>query len=68
MGNAGWLQYWPEHRLVPERSGCPVFQPDGSSYDPDTISFIGRMDYYPNQECMFRFCEQIWPLLKGGRR
>lgn len=43
------------------------FSPDGSPYDPDTISFIGRMDYYPNQECMFRFCEQIWPLLKAER-
>ena len=42
---------------------CPV---DGS-YDADTISFIGRMDYYPNQECMARFCEQTWPLLKSRR-
>lgn len=43
------------------------FSPDGLHYDPDTISFIGRMDYYPNQECMFRFCEQIWPLVKRER-
>ena len=42
---------------------CPV---DGA-YDADTISFIGRMDYYPNQECMSRFCEQTWPLLKSRR-
>jgi hypothetical protein len=42
---------------------CPVDEP----YDADTISFIGRMDYYPNQECMSRFCEQIWPLLKQQR-
>ncbi|MEO6626303.1 MAG: TIGR03087 family PEP-CTERM/XrtA system glycosyltransferase [Burkholderiaceae bacterium] len=39
---------------------CPVAEP----YDADTISFIGRMDYYPNQECMARFCAQVWPLLK----
>jgi glycosyltransferase involved in cell wall biosynthesis len=25
------------------------------------------MDYYPNQECMARFCEQVWPLLKQRR-
>ncbi|MEO8038529.1 MAG: glycosyltransferase, partial [Betaproteobacteria bacterium] len=31
------------------------FKPTGEPYDPDTISFIGRMDYYPNQECMFDF-------------
>jgi hypothetical protein len=42
---------------------CPADEP----YDADTISFIGRMDYYPNQECMARFCEQTWPLLKSWR-
>lgn len=43
------------------------FAPDGEGYDADTISFIGRMDYYPNQECMFRFCADTWPLLKARR-
>ncbi len=43
------------------------FQPDGQGYDADTISFIGRMDYYPNQEAMFRFCDQVWPLLRQRR-
>ena len=43
------------------------FSPDGSAYDPDTISFIGRMDYYPNIECMQRFCSQVWPLLQRER-
>lgn len=42
---------------------CPVDEP----YDADTISFIGRMDYYPNQECMARFCAQTWPLLRQRR-
>ncbi len=42
---------------------CPVDEP----YDAQTISFIGRMDYYPNQECMSRFCEQVWPLLRQQR-
>lgn len=43
------------------------FSPDGGDYDPDTISFIGRMDYYPNQECMFRFCRDTWPRLRERR-
>lgn len=46
------------------------FSPDeatGGSYDADTISFIGRMDYYPNQECMQRFCKAVWPLLRERR-
>jgi hypothetical protein len=43
------------------------FCPGDEPYDAETISFIGRMDYYPNQECMARFCEQTWPLLKHRR-
>ena len=43
------------------------FCPTDELYDLDTISFIGRMDYYPNQECMQRFCKQVWPLLKQHR-
>lgn len=43
------------------------FSPDADTYDADTISFIGRMDYYPNQECMSRFCQQVWPILKARR-
>ena len=43
------------------------FCPTDGSFDADTISFIGRMDYYPNQECMARFCAQTWPLLKARR-
>src|SRR5688572_21249416 len=43
------------------------FSPTDEGYDADTISFIGRMDYYPNQECMSRFCKQVWPLLRQRR-
>ncbi len=32
------------------------FAPADEPYDADTIAFVGRMDYYPNQECMFDFC------------
>lgn len=43
------------------------FCPTDGAYDADTVSFIGRMDYYPNQECMQRFCDQVWPLLRARR-
>lgn len=43
------------------------FSPADEAYEPQTISFIGRMDYYPNQECMQRFCDQVWPLLRAKR-
>ncbi len=51
----------------PNGVDAAFFCPADESYDADTISFIGRMDYYPNQECMARFCEQTWPLLKSRR-
>lgn len=40
------------------------FKPDGDSYDPQTICFVGRMDYYPNQLAMFDFCRDVLPLLR----
>jgi sugar transferase (PEP-CTERM/EpsH1 system associated) len=36
-------------------------------YEPDTMCFLGRMDYFPNQEGMFAFCENVLPRIKGKR-
>src|SRR5258706_719552 len=43
------------------------FAPDGAGYDADTISFVGRMDYYPNQQCMFDFCAHVLPRIQARR-
>jgi sugar transferase (PEP-CTERM/EpsH1 system associated) len=43
------------------------FKPTKVVYEPDTISFVGRMDYYPNQECMFDFCDNILPFIRAKR-
>ncbi len=43
------------------------FRPDGEAYEPGTLSFIGRMDYYPNQECMRQFCAKSLPLIRARR-
>jgi sugar transferase (PEP-CTERM/EpsH1 system associated) len=43
------------------------FAPDGDAYDADTIAFVGRMDYYPNQQAMFDFCANTLPLLHAKR-
>jgi len=32
-----------------------------------TVVFVGRMDYYPNQECMFDFCRNVMPRLRARR-
>jgi sugar transferase (PEP-CTERM/EpsH1 system associated) len=42
---------------------CPAEEP----YDPDTVSFVGRMDYYPNEQCMLDFCRNVFPLLRRRR-
>ena len=43
------------------------FSPGDQAHEPETLSFVGRMDYYPNIECMQRFCAQVWPLLRRAR-
>jgi sugar transferase (PEP-CTERM/EpsH1 system associated) len=43
------------------------FAPSSEPYEPDTISFVGRMDYYPNQEAMFDFCARTLPALRARR-
>jgi len=43
------------------------FSPADEPYDRDTIAFVGRMDYYPNQECMLEFCRTTFPLLRRAR-
>ena len=43
------------------------FTPSDEAYEPDTIAFVGRMDYYPNQECMLEFCSTTLPLIRARR-
>lgn len=43
------------------------FAPDNGTYDPNEICFIGRMDYYPNQQAMVNFCEKILPEIQRRR-
>jgi sugar transferase (PEP-CTERM/EpsH1 system associated) len=43
------------------------FAPGGNAYDPDTLSFVGRMDYYPNQACMLDFCRDVLPRIHARR-
>jgi sugar transferase (PEP-CTERM/EpsH1 system associated) len=43
------------------------FSPSAEPYDPDVISFVGRMDYYPNQRCVLDFCRQTLPRIRQRR-
>jgi len=43
------------------------FAPTDKPCNSDRIVFVGRMDYYPNQECMAEFCANVMPLLRARR-
>ncbi|MGD1876726.1 MAG: TIGR03087 family PEP-CTERM/XrtA system glycosyltransferase [Kiloniellaceae bacterium] len=43
------------------------FSPGAEPYDPDAISFVGRMDYFPNQHAMEFFCDEVFPLIRRHR-
>lgn len=43
------------------------FSPVAAPYQADTICFLGRMDYYPNQQCMLEFCRDVLPRLRAHR-
>ena len=51
----------------PNGVDAEFFSPDGDGYEPDAICFIGRMDYYPNQQAMFGFCRETLPLIQARR-
>ena len=57
-GKTGWF---------PNGVDRNYFVPDATQYDHNAICFVGRMDYYPNQQAMFDFCANVWPLLKANR-
>jgi sugar transferase (PEP-CTERM/EpsH1 system associated) len=38
-----------------------------SDHDPNTIVFVGRMDYFPNEQCMVDFCANVWPRLRKAK-
>jgi hypothetical protein len=51
----------------PNGVDAEYFSPDGNDYDRDLVSFVGRMDYYPNQQCVVRFCRDILPVIRRKR-
>jgi sugar transferase (PEP-CTERM/EpsH1 system associated) len=49
---------------VPNGVDAEFFAPTSEPYDDRMISFVGRMDYFPNRQCMVKFCTSVWPLLR----
>ncbi len=44
------------------------FRPVDARCDPDSIAFVGRMDYFPNQQAMRFFCDRVFPLIRQERQ
>jgi hypothetical protein len=43
------------------------FAPAGESYDPNALCFVGRMDYFPNQQAVTDFCDHVLPKVQKAR-
>ena len=43
------------------------FRPSDEPYDTELITFVGRMDYFPNEQAMTDFCNDTWPRLRAVR-
>lgn len=56
-----------ESNWFPNGVDTEYFQPSEVPYNPDTICFLGRMDYFPNEESMIGFCRDVLPRIKVKR-
>jgi sugar transferase (PEP-CTERM/EpsH1 system associated) len=43
------------------------FAPTEAPYDPNAICFVGRMDYFPNQQAVIDFCDHVLPQVQKAR-
>jgi sugar transferase (PEP-CTERM/EpsH1 system associated) len=43
-----------------------LFTP-AAAYDRELLAFVGRMDYYPNQQAVLGFCRDVLPRLRQRR-
>ncbi|HKZ72469.1 MAG TPA: TIGR03087 family PEP-CTERM/XrtA system glycosyltransferase, partial [Steroidobacteraceae bacterium] len=51
----------------PNGVDAEYFRPGAEPYDPDTVCFVGRMDYYPNQQAVVAFCDDVLPAIRAVR-
>lgn len=40
------------------------FKPITTDYKKNSICFVGRMDYYPNEVCIINFCHDVLPIIR----
>ena len=51
----------------PNGVDAEFFSPGREPYDANKIAFVGRMDYFPNQQAVQWFCAHVWSKLRQHR-
>ena len=51
----------------PNGVDAAYFSPTDGQYDANTVCFVGRMDYFPNQQAVLGFCRDVLPLVRARR-
>jgi sugar transferase (PEP-CTERM/EpsH1 system associated) len=51
----------------PNGVDADYFQPTADPYDANRICFIGRMDYFPNEQAVLRFVQDVLPAVRARR-
>lgn len=49
---------------IPNGVDIKYFQPSECQVDPNSMIFVGGLNWYPNRDAMVYFAEQIWPAIK----
>lgn len=57
----------PSSDWFPNGVDSESFRPAQGAYDPNLIVFVGRMDYFPNQQAVLGFCRDVLPQLRARR-
>jgi polysaccharide biosynthesis protein PslH len=61
------LRTGTESDWFPNGVDAEFFAPTREPHDPNLVCFVGRMDYYPNQQAVADFCRDVWPSVSAAR-
>ena len=61
-------QWVPSDRIavVPNGVDMDFFHGESGHSSPDSLVFIGSLDWRPNVDCVIYFLDEIWPLIKNS--
>ncbi|MGQ0634371.1 MAG: glycosyltransferase [Planctomycetaceae bacterium] len=58
---------WKHVAVIDTAVDTDYFQPCGQAQDGDRVTFIGSMDWMPNQDGVKFFVDSVWPLVRQLR-